>query len=606
MSGLDQAIAAEDVRRYGRAEDAITAKMPQLVKGAGFAKVGGDRPLDDDVEIFRRSQLAETALKTAVADGKRRAGTPEIQKALSPQFASEFPNFLGGLGAAGGNGMGQWVSELQGVLQSELGKNITLTSPLSTGLVPYDLVAPSRLIYPLYAPLRNKFPRPAGQGTSRRAKVFTAISGSQTAGAGTAIDISIAELVGQSLTNWPINLPGSGTQNAVDLNITYKFFGLTESISWLSQFAGQGFEDVAALANLFLMQEFMFGEEYQMIAGTGTALAAPGNPTLTARTAGSNETAITGATTDVWVRVTSNNWFGETASSTVQDVACTTGQVVDVVLPAVKPGSLWFNIYVGTGTADPGNSSCWAVAASGNIPASTKVGGVKYTIQGALPTSGNHAPTADTGTSGTNRYEGMASILSGAAATNSVYPSGWQAGYYQNASGKTLGHSVLFDALQHMWDGSATNSEGFRADPNELLVEGSDRRRLSDDVINTNAANLNYRLFVEQDQSGGVKAGALVSAIYNPVTGSTVTAVVHPYLPQGNAFLLSYALPTSWSNVGNVWENVMVQDYLSIGWPVIDASFRYSIFMYGSLVCYAPQYNGLIQGLQQSSSTPYS
>ena len=39
----------------------------------------------------------------------------------------------------------------------------------------------------------------------------------------------------------------------------YRFFGLTESLSWLAQFAGQGFEDISALANLILLQEMMLG-----------------------------------------------------------------------------------------------------------------------------------------------------------------------------------------------------------------------------------------------------------------------------------------------------------------------------------------------------------
>jgi len=42
-------------------------------------------------------------------------------------------------------------------------------------------------------------------------------------------------------------------------NIPYRFFGLSESLSWLAQFMGQGFEDVSALANLVLLQEFMMG-----------------------------------------------------------------------------------------------------------------------------------------------------------------------------------------------------------------------------------------------------------------------------------------------------------------------------------------------------------
>ena len=43
-------------------------------------------------------------------------------------------------------------------------------------------------------------------------------------------------------------------QTAADLNVPYKFFGQSESLSWLAQFAGQGFEDIAALSNLILLQ----------------------------------------------------------------------------------------------------------------------------------------------------------------------------------------------------------------------------------------------------------------------------------------------------------------------------------------------------------------
>jgi hypothetical protein len=107
---------------------------------------------------------------------------------------------------------------------------------------------------------RNKLARPAGQGTARQAKVFTGISGSQTGGQG-VIDISIPELVQSSGTlsgtNWPLNLPQSGSQTEVDLTVPYRFFGLTEALSWLAQFAGQGFEDVSALASLILLQEMI-------------------------------------------------------------------------------------------------------------------------------------------------------------------------------------------------------------------------------------------------------------------------------------------------------------------------------------------------------------
>jgi hypothetical protein len=99
---------------------------------------------------------------------------------------------------------------------------------------------------------RNKFPRPAGQGASRIERLVVGISGSQTGGQG-AIDISIPELVqsGGSFSNWPLNLPPAGSQTTATLNVPYRFLGITEQLSWLAQFAGQGYEDISAL-NLYL------------------------------------------------------------------------------------------------------------------------------------------------------------------------------------------------------------------------------------------------------------------------------------------------------------------------------------------------------------------
>jgi hypothetical protein len=90
--------------------------------------------------------------------------------------------------------------------------------------------------------------------------VFTGISGSQTGGQG-VMDISIPELVqtGGNFGTWPLNLPPSGSQTMVPLNIPDRFMGVTEQLSWLAQFTGQGFEDISALANLIMLQEMMLG-----------------------------------------------------------------------------------------------------------------------------------------------------------------------------------------------------------------------------------------------------------------------------------------------------------------------------------------------------------
>ena len=182
----------------------------------------------------------------------------------------------------------------------------------------------------------------------------------------------------------------------------------------------QGFEDISALANLLLLQEFMLNEEAAHINASSIALTTPSNPTLTARTANSGETALTGVTTNVYVKVAANTFFG---STTVQgsgaSVAWSSGQVVDVQITPVA-GAQWYTIYVTTGAS-----------AGTYYQAATNVGGEYYTLQGAIPVSGNQPPSSDTGTYSANDEEGLLSVLSGHGASggSAVYPASWQAGY---------------------------------------------------------------------------------------------------------------------------------------------------------------------------------
>lgn len=552
-------------------------------------KDGDLAPLDAD-EHVEKARRAEKALRSAVKQG---INDPEsVYKSLNPSFRDEYALFLtGGRSDPIITSLQAQVAELAQKVGVDAGKNFTTGSPLSTGLVPFDLEAPSHLIYWFDCPLYAKIPREPGRGTSHRTKVVTGVSGSQTGGsAGNIVDISTSEIT--SFSTWPGTLPSAGSQNAVDVNISYKFMGLSESLSWLAQFAGVGFEDIASLANLILMQEFRFGEEYLNIAGTSTALSAP-TIALTARTAGTGETAVSGYTTDAWVRVSTKNYYGETASSTVQSAAVTNGtSVVDVVItpPAGQAGQQ-YNVYVGTGAADPGAAGCHFQAS---------LGGTKFTIQGALPTTGATAPTADSGTSGANRWEGMLSVLSGHTAGANGYPAGWQGGYVNSNVQNTLNLSVIHTALQQVYDGSGA----FRASPEELLCEGLDAKNLSEDVAK-NQSGTNYQLKIDQNEMAGVIHGTAVSQVVNPVTRKLMNITVHPGWLQGTAVLTQWTTPNAARN-GNVWEMRMVQDLLSVSWPVIDPTYRFSIFEFGTFFGQAPQYAALLGGLQASASNPWS
>jgi hypothetical protein len=487
---------------------------------------------------------------------------------------------------------------------------------------------------------RNKFPRPAGQGSSRQVYGLLGISGSQTGGQG-VIDISIPELVtsGGSLTTtatWPLNIPKTGTQTEYKLNVPYRFFGLSESLSWLAQFESQGFEDISALANLVLLQEMMLGEEYQMIAGSSQNLATPGTPVVTVRTAGSNETAITGFTTNIAVRVTALNYFGESiTSASASAVAIAAGQVADITITAV-PGAQQYNIYAGTNTPGNTNTNYWLMAGTSvqagvtyqGTQTANSVGGIRFTLQGAVATSTNasgpgsnttniNPPTTDTGTGSSNRMEGLIPTLTGLSATGSGPYSNvgfggsagvWKGGYVNSSVGTHLSTNAIFTALDAMWENNGMNNVSpgvYKADPSEIVADGGDLMRLANDML-LQGNSLNYLLNISQDQISGIRAGAAVAEFVNPVTRSTVKLTVHPWMSQGTALLMSYQLPQTWSHVDNAWEMTVVQDYCSVAWPVIDATFRYSIFLLGTMVAHAPFYSGILQGLQVSDITPFS
>jgi hypothetical protein len=338
-----------------------------------------------------------------------------------------------------------------------------------------------------------------------------------------------------------------------------------------------------------MLQEMMLGEEYAMIAGSSATLAVPAAPTATVRGAQSNETALN--TTIDHVLVAATNYFGTTAVSASTAVTVAAGQVVDVTIAPVA-GAMQYTI--------------WGLVSSTYYLLAT-VGGIKYTLQGATLPTASTQPTADSGTGKVTRMEGVIPVLSGQSAAAGVYPPGWQGGYYNGAVGQHLNYNIVYTVLKALWDsstGSTTNGP-FKADPAEIISSGSDLTNLSQDVISQGSAT-NYELFIQQSGVGDVTVGAAVSQFQNPLTRSLLKLVVHPFYPQGNATFLSYQLPQTWTNVANAWEMSVVQDYVSIAWPSIDATWRFSLFLFGALVAHAPQFSAHLSGLQNSDVTPYS
>jgi hypothetical protein len=379
------------------------------------------------------------------------------------------------------------------------------------------------------------------------------------------------------------------------LIVPYKIMSLDHNVSFLAQFEGQGYQDIVGLATLTLLQAMMLAEENSLISARSTALGAPGTATAGTRDAAGAETQISSSAGTVWVTYEAVNAFGHTAAGGTVSAVIGAGKVVDVTLVDVT-GAEYYNVYAGTGVANPGRTASWLVGTTA---------WKKFTIQGALPTSGTNPHTTDSGTGASTNYDGLISILSGSA--NSTYDPdtlGLNSGYTLRHNVGSSGTAAFSYAdLQTMFSAMYDKN---KAEPSDLWAAANDRKALSDQILATGDAVAAYRINSDPNNAGNLRVGAVVTSVYNEAVGNAVDLTVHPWLHQGNMLAMSYQLPMPFAEVPNCWEVRNIQDMLSIAWPVIDKRFRYSILQYGALVGYAPQFSGVIQGIPKTAGTTFS
>lgn len=104
--------------------DEVSRRIPTLVKGR---RIGAS----EDDQAYAAEQLFKAAIRKGLSD-------PEtVLKSLSPTFGAALTMAMQNSPQV--YAMNQFVSQLNDQLSAQLGKSITLTSPNSTGLVPFDL-----------------------------------------------------------------------------------------------------------------------------------------------------------------------------------------------------------------------------------------------------------------------------------------------------------------------------------------------------------------------------------------------------------------------------------------------------------------------------------
>jgi len=476
-------------------------------------------------------------------------------------------------------------------VSADIAKDLTLTSPLSTSFAAFDLEAPAKLLTPRPTPLRNKIVRKKGVGTSHRVKRINGYTGTGTGGVGNTWP-GITESTTTAFGSISYERGPKIAYAADDLVLPYNSYSLSDSVSFDANFSGMGYQDLRQLSSTSTLYATMLMEERMMLMSRGTASGYSGllgtptvaTPTVSTSTAGQVSLATS---TTYYVYVTADaGSFGQSAPSTVVSVATTTAtQVLNVSITAVA-GAIGYNVYVGTTT---GAANAYYVGRTTTTTA---------TLQGAASTNtlGNNLVFTTTGTL-------LSTIVTaqGAGTQLSAYGTGYD-GILPTVLGSNSGKN---NAINSVFSTSNPGAEfqtvfsslwdSVKADPDEILVNGGDRKQLSDAIKSGSTAN--YRLNLSQDDAGNYVGGAVIGALNNEITGKLVNLTVHPWLPQGVAPVLSYTLPIPDTEVSDVWANIMVQDYMGIQWPVNQFAYEFSTYFRGTFFCYAPAWNGAVSGI---------
>ena len=512
------------------------------------------------------SNPSTTPGQAPVADPASQIEALVANKSLSPDAVGALNNALAA----------------QRTATADIVKDISLTVPLSTSFAAFDLEAPAKLLTPRPTPLRNKIVRKKGVGTSHRIKRITGYTGTGTGGQGN-IWPGITETTTTTFGSIAYERGPKISYTADDIVIPYSSYSLSDSVSFDANFSGLGYQDLRQLSSTSTLYATMLMEERMMLMSRGTAsgfsgaLAAP-TVTLSAVSATGSQVGLTNGTTYYVYATSDAGAFGESVLSTVASQAITTGQVVKIVVNNVA-GAIGTKIYVGTSTGAANAHYVGRITGlTGYINgagASTLGDNVVFNTTGTLAST----ITGDTSAYATG-YDGILATVLGAnsGAINEI-----------NSTFSTSNPGVEFQTV------FGTLYDAVKADPDEVLLNGADRRQLSDSIKNGSTAN--YRLNLSQTDTGDYVGGAVIGAIHNETTGKLVDLTVHPWLPQGVAPVLSYTLPIPDTEVSDVWANVLVQDYMGIQWPVTQFAYEFSTYYRGAFMCYAPAWNGVVSGI---------
>ena len=469
-----------------------------------------------------------------------------------------------------------------------LSKSITT----DTGLVAYDLQAPSKNLYPVNTPLRNRINRVGGgTGKATNWNVVSAINGS-----------------GYDTMGWVPEGQRSGTMSYTTAlkSASYVTLGEEDKVTYEARNAGQGYEDVQATMVMRLLQKAMLKEENGILGGnaslalgttptptTGASGAGGTLPTLTydvacialtyegyrnLLAAGSLAAPVSALSSQVITGADAQTFTlnsGAAQKSAVATQAITLGQNLTATVTQVR-GAVAYAWFIGAA----GVSRLEAITTINSLSFSTALLGTGVLLSAitAADYSRNQSLAFDgllttTFNAGNNAY--FKALPTGTAGTGTAL----------TASGRGSINEID-TMLRALWD-------QFQVSPTVIFVNSQELLNITAKVL-TNGSGPLLQYFADPQKGAQViAAGGGIEFYFNPFGmggGFKIPIMIHPFVPAGTIIGWCENLPLQYqsNNVPNVAEVHTRADYYQINWPITTRAQGVGVYMEEVLAVYAP------------------
>ena len=473
--------------------------------------------------------------------------------------------------------------------QNAIAKSITQ----ATGLVAYDLQAPALSLFPVITPLRNRIPRvKANGGTATNWRSITGINTGHTS-------------AGVSEGNRGA-IVTTGTQNNVAM---YKGLGLEDNVTFEADYAAETFEDVKALAVRNLLSAVMIAEEKKIIGGNSGSLCQLGTTPTPALVASGSGSSLTG--TAYTVQCIALTHAGYLNSSVVPTASNPSGGVQAVVTKTNADGS---TDTFGGGSAQISAATTITPAAGNNITATAAAvkgavaygwywgtGGTAYlgsittTNQVVISAAATGTQTAASMPGADNSgdalsFDGLISQICATTSTSGSYYAALNAGATLTSNG-AAGVVEINTALSSFWN-------NYNLSPDLMLVNSQELQNLTTKVLGSGGASL-FR-FNQNGAGGTIRGNEVIGSYLNPFTmsgGAEIEIALHPNVPPGTILFMSRSIPYPLSNVPNVLQMKVRQEYYQLEWTKRSRRYEYGVYCDEVLQNYFPPAFGMITNI---------